>query len=190
MVIAPELMASFWKELINPELSRLAEIREKSLALCRLPEFVNEAVVNVRLFELKISPVLVRFLLLPTRFVAELISPSFCKLLARVKEREEVSEAIAALLLLVRLLAAILRLPLERIFLELVMSAIVLMIRSSEAEISPEFISELLRVRSRIFIAVITPEFDKAFCELIIKLSREERVPLLLKLLVVTRLKA
>ena len=59
-------------DLIAPELSRLAVIKEKSLMLWKLPEFVTVFVaVMVNLFPLKISPTLVRFLLPIFRSVLE-----------------------------------------------------------------------------------------------------------------------
>lgn len=141
--IVAMLIVLWPKDLIEPEFSKLVEVKLESPVLWIFPEFVIELVVEtVRLFPLKTSPELVKLLLVRPRFVVEESSPLFCKLLLRVKVRELVSEAIAEFKLLVRLLAEMFKVPLDKILPELVTSPKLVIVRLFSAEISPELVME------------------------------------------------
>ena len=118
--------------------------------LCRLPELVSKfASVSVRFSVARMFPELVRIALLKVIFFAALSSPLFCKLPLRVRKRELESEEIVALELLVRLFAVTVKFPFDKILLEFVIADAPVISKFPKAEISPKFVSELLKLRVR-----------------------------------------
>ena len=160
LVMLLMLIVELSKDFIEPELSRLAAVREISLMLCKFPELVINSVAEiVRLFELRTSPKLAKFLPVAVKFTKEESSPLFSKLALRVKISDSASEAIAAFSLFVRLVAVRLRAPLARILFVLVTSPAVKIVKLFKAEISPALINEPVVLRIKFAPEEINPEF-------------------------------